>query len=86
MPSLSNDRAKELIQVADKAFNTDGGLGYTDRVLKGLQDNDLRFNASEACMVLVVLHRSLLQEYGRLVAQLEAAVTQVIPIGPLSRG
>lgn len=84
--AIHADRAKELVEVADKAFNADGGLDFTRRALKGLQSGEPDFNPAETCMVLVVLHRSLLQEYGRLVAQVEAAGTEVIEIGPLGRG
>lgn len=86
MAHVTMERAKQLMDEADTEFDRDGGLAYTRVVLSQIDRQAIELDATEACVRLCALHRSLLQEYARVVLQLEAAGTTLVPISRSVRG
>lgn len=87
MAHITNQRAEQLMREADAEFDRDGGLAYTRVVLSQIDRQAMiELNATEACVKLCTLHRALLQEYARVVLQLEAAGATLVPMNRPARG
>ena len=58
------------VELADKEFERDGGLTYSQEVLEKVESNDILFNYQMSCVTLCTLIHLLLKEYGSVMEQL----------------